>query len=506
LGRSSSVGFATLWFLSMKDAPTDHAQLIQESDVGDEEVVLTRTNSPMRRVTAAAVAGSLLLAGVVASAAWMPGTSPTRLEQSGDGAELISAVLAAKEGKVDEKAAKPKATKSVKTEHKAASKKPQTKHEKKEEKEQCGFAVKGDDCYNSVVWAMTDGIKKHPEWYEGLTQKSRFEEFQAHLALEPKDTKCTQKPCKAAKDCKTAAGDSPCAAGVKWDITDGISKHPEWYPGLTNKSSFEDFQRHAHKNNKTQCPTEPCNVQPFKYQTLFCWMAVQADGYELGLASAQLEKKVGIWACDDQVLISTKDLGLDSVTTLTISNMQVGGYTDGGTSPNAPIFVEAWQKVAEDGRWNDHDWTIKSDPDAVLLPDRLRQHLLPDQQPENPYPPPYDTPKSKGQFVTNCDKMAGWGKGWGDGWPMMYGSLEIISHDALALYYEEHEGTCQGPGGLGEDAYMGLCLRALGVGELFMRQGDNVCAGGACDDKSFSSYHPYKDVGSWFSCYDQATR
>lgn len=369
----------------------------------------------------------------------------------------------------------------------------------------CKMAVKDDDCYKSVVWAMTTGIKDHPEWYDKLTKKSPFEDFQAHLAMTPDKTKCIHKPCKTAADCKTAKPDSPCYAGVKWDMTDGISKHPEWYPDLSSTSTFEEFQNHAHHNNKTLCPTEACNPQPFQLQTLFCWMAVQVDGYELGLATAQLEKKAGIFACDDYLLVSTKDLGIDGVTTLTISNMQVGGYTDGGTSPNAPIFVEAWNQIQSDGRWKEHDWTIKSDPDAVLIPERLRMTLLPGNQPENPYPPPYESDPSLGQFVTNCDKMAGWGKGWGDGWPMMYGSLEIISRNALATYYAKRD-TCQGPDGNGEDAYMGLCLRSLKIGELFMRQGDNVCAGGACSDKSFSTYHPYKDPNSWFDCWGQATR
>jgi len=368
------------------------------------------------------------------------------------------------------------------------------------------MTVKGDDCYKSVVWAMTDGIREHSEWYPGLTKKSFFEDFQAHLALSPEETKCVHKPCKTSPDCKTAEAGSACYSGVQWDMTDGIKKHKDWYPGLTADSSFEDFQKHTHNTNKTLCPAEPCNVQPFKLVTLFCWMAVQKDGYEMGLASAQLEKKVGIFACDDQVTISTDSLGLPGVDTLIISNMKVGGYTDGGTSPNAPIFVEAWQQIESDGRWQHNDWTVKADPDAVLIPQRMRHMLLPENHPENPYPPPYEADPSKGLWVTNCDKMAGWGKGWGDGWPMMYGSIEIVSREALATYYANYQTSCQGPGGVGEDAYLGLCLRALQVGELFMRQGDNVCAGGACSDKSFSAYHPYKDVGSWFSCLEQATR
>lgn len=288
-------------------------------------------------------------------------------------------------------------------------------------------------------------------------------------------------------------------------MTEGIKKHPEWYPGLTEDSSFEDFQRHTHESNKTLCPS-PCNAQPFRIQTIFCWMAVQAEGYELGLATAQLEKRVGIFACDDSAVVSTKSLGLDGVDTLVISNMKVEGWTmDAGTSPNAPVFVEAWNKINEDGRFRDHDWTAKADPDAVFLPDRLLERLQPGQQPENPYPPPYQSDPSRGQFLLNCDLMTGWGAGWGNGWPMMFGSLEVISRDGLETYYANKD-SCPGPGGKGEDAYMGLCLRALEVGELFLRHGDNACLGGSCDDQSFVAYHPYKDPGTWMDCHERATR
>jgi hypothetical protein len=368
------------------------------------------------------------------------------------------------------------------------------------------MAVKDDDCYKSVVWAMTQGLKEHPEWYKGLTKNSLFEEFQSVLAESPEDTKCDHKPCKTAAGCQTAKPDSPCYAGVRWDMTEGIKTHPDWYPGLTENSSFEEFQGRTHKSNKTLCPSEPCNAQPFQLQTLFCWMAVQAEGYEVGLAMAQLEKKLGTFACDASAVISTEDLGLDGVDTLVIGNMKVEGYTaDAGTSPNAPVFVEAWNKINEDGRFRDHDWTVKADPDAVFLPDRLLKKLLPGQQPENPYPPPYQSDPSRGQFLLNCDLMAGWGAGWGDGWPMMFGSLEVISRDALETYYANKD-SCPGPDGKGEDAFMGLCLRSLQVGELFMRNGDNACSGGSCDDQSFVSYHPYKDPGMWFDCYERATR
>merc|ERR1712224_361695 len=41
----------------------------------------------------------------------------------------------------------------------------------------CHTAVKKEPRYTSVTWAMTDGIFNHPEWYDGLTQSSEFENF-----------------------------------------------------------------------------------------------------------------------------------------------------------------------------------------------------------------------------------------------------------------------------------------------------------------------------------------
>merc|ERR1712032_69246 len=44
-------------------------------------------------------------------------------------------------------------------------------------------ALQGDQCYNAVNWAMTEGMRLHPQWYEsmGLDQHSTFESFQSEL-------------------------------------------------------------------------------------------------------------------------------------------------------------------------------------------------------------------------------------------------------------------------------------------------------------------------------------
>eukprot|EP00438_Fugacium_kawagutii_P018452 Skav204781 [mRNA] locus=scaffold763:164870:172611:+ [translate_table: standard] len=46
---------------------------------------------------------------------------------------------------------------------------------------ECRTAVRGDACYNDVMWAKNTGIKQHPEWYRGLSPDASFVDFQAYL-------------------------------------------------------------------------------------------------------------------------------------------------------------------------------------------------------------------------------------------------------------------------------------------------------------------------------------
>merc|ERR1712137_37990 len=45
----------------------------------------------------------------------------------------------------------------------------------------CCVAKEGDVCYREVLWAMNSGIVEQPQWYPGLTQNSSFVAFQAAL-------------------------------------------------------------------------------------------------------------------------------------------------------------------------------------------------------------------------------------------------------------------------------------------------------------------------------------
>ena len=120
----------------------------------------------------------------------------------------------------------------------------------------CKAATKGKDrCWGHVNWAMTTGIKTNPQWYPGLTANSSFAEFQceiaqptAHHGKKGGDCEgfipCINKgKCAAAKgNCKAATkGKDKCWGHVNWAMTTGIKTNPQWYPGLTAKSSFAGF-------------------------------------------------------------------------------------------------------------------------------------------------------------------------------------------------------------------------------------------------------------------------
>merc|ERR1719254_50989 len=61
----------------------------------------------------------------------------------------------------------------------------------------------------------------------------------------------------AQEECRSATEGDSCHEEVLWSINNGIRNHPEWYPGLNRKSSFEEFQRLLHKRGQGNCPM-PC--------------------------------------------------------------------------------------------------------------------------------------------------------------------------------------------------------------------------------------------------------
>jgi len=329
---------------------------------------------------------------------------------------------------------------------------------------------------------MKTGLFQHPEWYPGLNQFSSFEEFQAILTKN-KALKCP-KPC----PCRTARKGEDCYENIRWVLHEGVKKHPEWYGTLTERSRWEEIQARLHEDEGTTCHA-PCTPKVWGTPSLFCFAVFRSSGYELELVKSQVTKGVGIFSCDEFAVLSDKELKVtDVVKTLIIPPCEKTEKSKDGTAANTLIFMQAWNVIRNDVRYKAHDWVIKADPDAVIIVHRLRAHLA--------------QFTGKNVWIKNCMKWTG------PGWPMMFGSLEAFSHGAMETYYAGAE-KCKKDlqwQAWGEDLYMGNCLSMLGAKSEFDGGliGDNVCKGADCSDGTTAAYHPFKSPEAWFECYNQA--
>jgi hypothetical protein len=126
--------------------------------------------------------------------------------------------------------------------------------------DKCHDALEGEPCHTNVKWAMTEGINDPNAslWFPSLTNKSSFAEFQASISADGDATVDCPMPCK--KFCRTATEGEKCFEAVDWVMKVGVRKSPESYKGITMYSSFEEVQRHlAHnKSEAVSACVEPC--------------------------------------------------------------------------------------------------------------------------------------------------------------------------------------------------------------------------------------------------------
>mmetsp|Transcript_44189 Transcript_44189/g.127646 ORF Transcript_44189/g.127646 Transcript_44189/m.127646 type:complete len:408 (+) Transcript_44189:72-1295(+) len=235
--------------------------------------------------------------------------------------------------------------------------------------------------------------------------------------------------------------------------------------------------------------------------SLYCYMVVRVPSYEIELAQVMYEKKASIYACDGHRLFGNGGsfkVGGEMVKKMKSSQVGMGDWSKKGTATsswlNVLIFVEAWQTLIDEGVVMKHDWTAKLDPDAVFFPDRLRVRL-------QPYFPPGD---SRPLWVANCDRV------WNNQPPTLkiFGSFEVFSSSAL-LAYNASSGDCMKNlpwKRWGEDLFMEQCMKMLKVGIVngvsFL--GDARCHYAPCSDQTKVTFHHFKSVGSWLSCWGQS--
>jgi len=226
--------------------------------------------------------------------------------------------------------------------------------------------------------------------------------------------------------------------------------------------------------------------------SLFCFSVSRNFGPEPEILAFQHESRAGIFGCDETAVFCTGPLtvgeGHEAVDAIRFADAPVGRSRD-GTAGNALLFMHVWDAVSREGRWMSSDWTVKADPDAVILPDRLRDHLRPHG--------------AKSTFMRNCNAVPS-----SPDYPEMYGALEAISRKALGTYLAQKARCDAGLdwASLGEDVYLQKCLIYLGIpGDVDLKiVGDNLCTGATCYDSAVAGFHPFKTREDWKGCWGSA--
>lgn len=236
----------------------------------------------------------------------------------------------------------------------------------------------------------------------------------------------------------------------------------------------------------------------FEFPSLFCFSVFRTTGYEVDLIREQRTRNAGIFQCPDWAVFSNGEgddveIGEGYVAPrIPVPEVNKGDFNKGTTTDswlNTKIFMKAWEMVGHDNRFRYHDWTVKVDPDAVFFPDRLRDVVR------------SLSSKKDGNriFLANCNKYAK------QGWSTFFGSLEVLSRQAVENYLWGWKG-CEKKlewEGWGEDLFVSQCMKFLGVTEedRFDMLADKRCYAAPCSDTTKVVFHDYKDNSGYFNCW-----
>lgn len=232
--------------------------------------------------------------------------------------------------------------------------------------------------------------------------------------------------------------------------------------------------------------------------TLFCFMLIVPWGYEQSLVRWQYAKCKGIFSCDLSDVYSnvTIDLGFENKIVNHSLEAPIGGQWN--TRLNTWIFAALWRQVFLDGTFNQASWSVKVDPDAVFLPQRLHDVVS-------------NAAHSKcqhgaGCFSNNCEYTGS-----------LHGPIELFSHRAVAVYGAHGAKIClstpQDNWGQKydsmaaewqqEDVWIRKCMIGLGTVELddFSLLAESSCHWDwqSCQGDHVV-FHPFKTIDKFQAC------
>jgi len=227
--------------------------------------------------------------------------------------------------------------------------------------------------------------------------------------------------------------------------------------------------------------------------SLYCFSLMMPFGYEVSLIRTQLAKGASIFSCNAWDVISNESVvlspGPPSIirTEVMPGNMvcKFGGPYD--TALNSEIFWRVWVKVFELKRFVEYDWSVKMDPDAVWLPNRLLMHVV-DREPASLV------------YLNNCDEG-------------LHGPIEVISKGGMKAFdlgkQHCHDLLIKEWMTYGEDVWVRRCMGLLSVARIddYMLLREKACKPFKdpmpCDTQAVA-FHPLKSPARYFACLDQA--
>lgn len=238
--------------------------------------------------------------------------------------------------------------------------------------------------------------------------------------------------------------------------------------------------------------------------SMFCFTVFSSWTDEPALLEAQAAARTGIFACDDLALYSNPVPQIVGGIQVELLDMDMHVPKGGrwNTYLNAPMFSLVWDLVTRDGRWRQHDWVVKADPDTVFFPDRLKNIVASAD---------YNVingPGSRGVFLNNC--FLG-----------LHGPLEVLSRVAVFSLMQRKSSpeesrlpVCSTDER--EDVNLMECLLSAGVDQ---REEYRALAEKDCNrDDHWQSpewkectgpeaaFHPFKTVEEHTACRNRALR
>jgi len=251
-------------------------------------------------------------------------------------------------------------------------------------------------------------------------------------------------------------------------------------------------------------------------RSLFCFSLYAQDtgspkpSYEVELLTEQFKRKASIFACEQYEVYSDVEISLGGGFLTKVITDEKGDWhfakrKETGAWVNTGIFIRAWKSVKESGKYTNYEWVVKVDPDAVFVPERLRDRIQ------------WMPRTINGVMLQNCQYVD-----YG-----FFGSLEVLSKRAFEVLVDNVD-TCYTQidwkvgikhgkyGPMGEDLFMEICMEKNGVNKV---EAFDITTDGACEAKRPTdqaknkkwhsdckvmtpAMHPFKKPDEWVQCLE----